>query len=152
MPLGGIINLSMLRRPPSGCPGFCLLALLGWAALLRADNFHSRGRQKIVCNGELLDIPCTQTRWKISYLGIKDTIQIVATDDTVYLTGVAQTNHPTVSTRDTTWYPRGYEIVLHSDKVFRGGVPEKVAVMAGTVLLTVGLCLGGFKWLAGHFK
>ncbi|KAI5192564.1 hypothetical protein NECID01_1996 [Nematocida sp. AWRm77] len=129
-----------------------LLGLLYLLGLCRGDNFHTLGHARIVCNGEELDVPCTQTRWKISYLGVEENIQIDARENTVYITGAEKTLLKEKRTPHTIVRPKGYNIVLHSDKVYGGGIPEKVAVMGGTVLVTVFLCGAVFMWVEKCFK
>lgn len=114
------------------------------------DNYHTQGRQRIVCNGHEVNRQCQGTRWKISYLGT-DGINITEDKETVHITGLMQTEHKEKSTETGICYPNGYNIILHYDRIYKS-IPEKVAVATVFVLMTIGATAAIFPRLEGLFR
>ncbi|KAI5130206.1 hypothetical protein NEPAR06_2097 [Nematocida parisii] len=104
--------------------------------MVSADNYHSEGVKRIVCNGSELNVKCTGTRWKISYLGTDESVSIEETGNSIYITGVEKTFYPTKYMDGSILYPDGYRLVLHSDVVYNG-VPIKIIIMASVIFLII---------------
>ncbi|KAI5192574.1 hypothetical protein NEMIN01_2087 [Nematocida minor] len=104
--------------------------------LIACDNYHSLGRQRIICNGSEMNLACLGSRWKISYLGVDESIRITEDDDAVRITGLVKTGKPEVKTDTTIFHPDGYNIILHYDNVYEK-VPEKVMIMCGAIFITI---------------
>ncbi|KAH9386912.1 uncharacterized protein NEMAJ01_1808 [Nematocida major] len=111
---------------------FCV----GLAALVRADNYHTEGRKKIICNGTELNIPCVGTRWKISYLGTDSRVNIVEDAEAVHISNAVATGNQPVYKDGRVVYPSGYRIVLDQDVLY-GKVPEKIILMTTGILFTI---------------
>ncbi|OAG29990.1 hypothetical protein NEDG_01537 [Nematocida displodere] len=117
------------------------------------DNFHSDKQAKVFCNGKDLGVACSGSRWKISFLGMDDYIHIEEKTEGVFITGIKQMDHLVErETADTVYFPKKYPIVLHNDPVFVIYLPKKVAVMTGSIFLSLGLSFLGFKIVSGLFK
>ncbi|KAI5160138.1 hypothetical protein NEAUS03_0906 [Nematocida ausubeli] len=116
-----------------------------------ADNYHTAGVKRVVCNETDLNVNCTGSRWKISYLGTDEEIEIDETSECVYITGAVQTAFPTIYKDKSIVYPAGYRIILHSDTVYNG-VPEKIIAMCGAIVLTIITAFLAFPKLEGFFR
>lgn len=111
----------------------CIVLILSG---MRSDNYHSVGRKQIICGHTLINVKCTGSRWKISYLGTDENIRIEEDAESVYISGARKTEYPTVYTDTSIIYPEGYNIIIHHDTVYKS-VPEKVIIITLTILITI---------------
>lgn len=115
----------------------CVIFILATQFVV-GDNFHSITPGNIYCNGELLKVKCTESRWKISYLGADENICILEIENEIHINGVNKTKRKEYKKGDTIFFPGQYEIAVTSDKVYRiaGGTPKRVVHALCAILLS----------------
>ncbi|KAI5185814.1 hypothetical protein NEHOM01_1091 [Nematocida homosporus] len=130
------------------------LGLIWWVSLVLGDNFHSLSNGRVVCNGEIIADKCADERWKISYLGTDENIQIYEYRDVIYIEGAIKTDRDEVHEQGSIYFPKGYRLVLHSDRVFPflGGTPDKVVKVGITILGMLVFSLASYKVWGSNFQ